>query len=326
MDVIVKAKTKEARLSGVMDLSCSGMKTIPSLPSDLPLQTLDVNHNELPQLSVSLLSFARTLSKLDLSFNKLTVLPDFISSLTALQQLHVARNPLTALPAGLFRLPRLTSLHVDHCAIAELPLSVGRCTALTVLDVRYNKLQTLPRSLHRLPSLSVLAIEGNPLRGPLLRMRHNTAELLSHLRAQPETPEETALYAEAPSAAAPAPAAAAPTATVAAAAAAPTTVPVILVAPAAKQAVTAAPLQLLDLAGCDSVATLTRVVRAQCRVHAKRSVRVLYSVNGVTAAAAATEVGKENWNAIETDAELAAYRQLVRAGERTKLRVDVADS
>lgn len=87
------------------------------------------------------LSRMEVLSELDVSGNKLTVLPDAVFELRGLRRLSAARNGLTGLPETLVQAADLRHLDVRDNLFIKLPL----------------------RILAALPSLECIDARGNPL-------------------------------------------------------------------------------------------------------------------------------------------------------------------
>jgi hypothetical protein len=110
---------------------------------------------------------ARTLTRLDLSRNGITALPDpLFANMSALAYVHLNNNQLRQFPLVLLRLPGLLELHLASNGLQDLP--EGPHTAwpqLQALDVSYNDLQTVPFTLGLMQrTLRTLKLEGNRMR------------------------------------------------------------------------------------------------------------------------------------------------------------------
>ena len=77
--------------------------------------------------------------------NKLSVIPDEISSLTNLNVLLLICNNFTIFPSALYNLPQLNFLYLDNNLLTELPMEIGRID-LTVLSVASIPISILPPS------------------------------------------------------------------------------------------------------------------------------------------------------------------------------------
>uniref|UniRef100_A0A023FGB5 Leucine-rich repeat-containing protein 59 n=1 Tax=Amblyomma cajennense TaxID=34607 RepID=A0A023FGB5_AMBCJ len=111
-----------------------------SLKSRLDGNSLDLSLNELTEPPVKELAELPKAVKLDLSCNKIAVLPDAFCALTHLKELDLSKNQLR-----------------------ELPANFGRLNNLQKLDLYANNLTTLPLSMCRMKSLRWLDLKGNPL-------------------------------------------------------------------------------------------------------------------------------------------------------------------
>ncbi|XP_077518962.1 uncharacterized protein LOC144128985 [Amblyomma americanum] len=111
-----------------------------SLKSRLDGNSLDLSLNELTEPPVKELAELPKAVRLDLSCNKIAVLPDAFCALAHLKELDLSKNQLR-----------------------ELPANFGRLNNLQKLDLYANNLTTLPLSMCRMKSLRWLDLKGNPL-------------------------------------------------------------------------------------------------------------------------------------------------------------------
>jgi leucine-rich repeat protein SHOC2 len=100
-------------------------------------------------------------TKLDLSRQGLTELPDSIGDLDSLLELDLSNNQLTRLPDSIGNLPRLTVLNLRANCLNELPETIGNLTKLEVLIVHKNPLIKLPRRIGDLTQLNRLRLGGD---------------------------------------------------------------------------------------------------------------------------------------------------------------------
>jgi hypothetical protein len=123
---------------------------------------LDLSGNQLTELPESLGRLTQ-LQSLDLSVNKVKALPEWLGRLTQLQWLDLTGNRLTALPEWLGLLTQLQKLNLGQNQLTALPESLGLLRQLQVLDLTGNRLTGLPESLGRLTQLQELYLGDNPL-------------------------------------------------------------------------------------------------------------------------------------------------------------------
>lgn len=155
-----------------IDIRQNPLSTIPPVLVSLPkLETLDIGPNMFGQTSLDLalpalktirspdsflpsLSFASGvtpthLTKINLSDNNLTTLPDAIGDLPHLESLIVKNNKLTSLPEKIFSIPTLKWLYVGYNQITALPEKIGKKCLIQLFEVQHNKLTKLPANLFR---------------------------------------------------------------------------------------------------------------------------------------------------------------------------------
>lgn len=102
------------------------------------------------------------LQGIDLSGNRLTVLPDWLRALPQLVFLDLGQNRLTTLDPGIARLQALQRLDLSENRLTELPAVLAALPELAHLDLSDNRIQRLDDDA--LPgALEVLRIEGNPI-------------------------------------------------------------------------------------------------------------------------------------------------------------------
>ncbi|XP_072806446.1 malignant fibrous histiocytoma-amplified sequence 1 isoform X1 [Vicugna pacos] len=127
------------------------------------LTELDVSHNRLSVLGAEVVSALRELRKLNLSHNQLPSLPAQLGALVHLEELDVSFNRLTHLPDSLSCLSRLRTLDVDHNQLTVFPRQLLQLVALEELDVSSNRLRGLPEDISALRALKILWLSGAEL-------------------------------------------------------------------------------------------------------------------------------------------------------------------
>ncbi|XP_057696678.1 PH domain leucine-rich repeat-containing protein phosphatase 1-like [Corythoichthys intestinalis] len=122
------------------------------------LKSLHAAHNELKEVEVD--SVPENLTFLDLSWNKLDVIPDWVYENRRLELLDINHNSVTELPIRLLSSERLRKLLAGWNALSHLGETLER-SQLEILDLQHNFLMELPNDLfikaHNLRYLNVSA-------------------------------------------------------------------------------------------------------------------------------------------------------------------------
>jgi Leucine-rich repeat (LRR) protein len=121
-----------------------------SLNSRIPLfavTRIDLSHNKITMVPIALLQLP-SLCTLIASHNEITEFPsqtNFTLDGQFLEELDVQHNYLSTIPNYIFTLPRLRVLNASHNKIDKLPVSLWQSLYLKTIDLSYNKLEQLPR-------------------------------------------------------------------------------------------------------------------------------------------------------------------------------------
>ena len=127
-----------------------------------PVTKLDLRYPELVILPKSIGNLIN-LVELDLSKNQLTILPESIGNLVNLRYLWLDWNHLTSLPDSIGNLKNLIELDLGNNALFTLPESLGELETLAYLELRHNRLQTVPDWIDNLINIRDVDFSGNPL-------------------------------------------------------------------------------------------------------------------------------------------------------------------
>ncbi|KAH8556953.1 hypothetical protein BGW37DRAFT_474918 [Umbelopsis sp. PMI_123] len=110
---------------------------------------------------------AMPLEELDLSHNQLKSLPDdFAEGSNLLVNLNLADNQLEALPRSIGLFKDLKSLNLSKNHLTSLPIDLVNLDKLDILDVSENLLCILPGDILKFMRKTTLMITGNPLSRP----------------------------------------------------------------------------------------------------------------------------------------------------------------
>lgn len=132
------------------------------------LLELDLSHNNIRMVKEECFGkFAHVLRYLDLSQNKLCVLPEGIfDRMSSLVVLNISHNCLASVPLGLFiTLDSLQTLRLEYNRLTRIPLdALTSQSELQVLNISYNSVTDVPADIFdKLPSLKYLDLRGNRL-------------------------------------------------------------------------------------------------------------------------------------------------------------------
>ncbi len=103
------------------------------------------------------------LKRLNLSKNRLELHPNFFEVFSELEWLDLSSNFLSTLPPSIGCLGKLKVLLLDNNQLSTLPDSFSQLTQLEVLKLSSNNFPSLPDSLTHLRTLTSLALNDNQL-------------------------------------------------------------------------------------------------------------------------------------------------------------------
>ncbi|CAF5139511.1 unnamed protein product, partial [Rotaria magnacalcarata] len=112
-------------------------------------------HNQFTTI-FSLLSTAKSLRLLDLSYNSLEHIPQCTNS--NLEILHLSHNKIELHPNECVYLKTIIELDLDHNQIEHIPNEFIQCVNLRSLNVAFNQLHAFPKIILQLRSLNKLVI------------------------------------------------------------------------------------------------------------------------------------------------------------------------
>jgi hypothetical protein len=121
---------------------------------------LDLSNQGLTEVPEAILR-CKNLRKLNLSNNQIKMLPPELSRLKRLQNLDLGNNQISTLYAGNFDLPQLEVLILRNNKLKKMPHQIGALDKLKVLNLSGNQLVELPNDITRLADLEELSLANN---------------------------------------------------------------------------------------------------------------------------------------------------------------------
>ncbi|XP_014824130.1 PREDICTED: leucine-rich repeat-containing protein 57 [Poecilia mexicana] len=186
----LKSHLETSQKTGVFQLTAKGLQEFPEELQRLTsnLRTVDLSGNKIEILPASIGNFLQ-LKSLTLNSNKLTGLPAEIGKLKKLETLSLNGNQIQQLPPTVGQLKALRTLNLSGNQFTEFPAGLGTLRQLDLLDLSRNRIQSVPAAVSELQAIeinlnqnqiSVLSAEVSRCpRLKVLRLEENCLELSS---------------------------------------------------------------------------------------------------------------------------------------------------
>lgn len=147
----LKQHVDTAKKTGVLKLSQHKLTELPPglLQLEHNLRTLDLSENKLNILPEEISRFMQ-LRQLNLRSNRLGKLPDCIGALTRLDNLNLSQNKLTVLPRTVSNLIHLKTVVLSENRLRDFPVVFGGLKHLDVLDLSKNEIVAIPSEVSHL--------------------------------------------------------------------------------------------------------------------------------------------------------------------------------
>ncbi|XP_030574823.1 leucine-rich repeat-containing protein 57 [Archocentrus centrarchus] len=186
----LKSHLETSQKTGVFQLTGKGLQEFPEELQRLTanLRTVDLSGNRIEVLPSAIGNFLQ-LKSLTLNSNRLTGIPAEISKLKKLETLSLNGNRIQQLTPTLGQLKALRTLNLSGNQISEFPSILGTLRQLDLLDLSRNKIQNVPAEVSELQAIeinlnqnqiSVLSAEVSRCpRLKVLRLEENCLELSS---------------------------------------------------------------------------------------------------------------------------------------------------
>ncbi|XP_034015537.1 leucine-rich repeat-containing protein 57 [Thalassophryne amazonica] len=186
----LKSHLETSQKTGVFQLTGKGLQEFPEELQRLTsnLRTVDLSSNKIEVLPAQIGNFLQ-LRSLVLNSNRFTNIPSEIGKLKKLETLSLNGNRILHLPPALSQLKALRTLSLAGNFISEFPSGLGTLRQLDLLDLSHNKIQNVPAEVSELQAIeinlnqnqiSVLSAEISLCpRLKVLRLEENCLELSS---------------------------------------------------------------------------------------------------------------------------------------------------
>ncbi|XP_029349805.1 leucine-rich repeat-containing protein 57 [Echeneis naucrates] len=186
----VKSHLETSQKTGVFQLTGKGLQEFPEELQRLTgnLRTVDLSGNKIEVLPAAVGNFLQ-LKSLTLNSNRLTSIPNEIGKLKKLETLSLNGNRIQQLPPSLGQLRALRTLSLVGNQISEFPSGLATLRHLDLLDLSRNQIQNVPAGVSELQAIeinlnqnqiSVLSADVSHCpRLKVLRLEENCLELSS---------------------------------------------------------------------------------------------------------------------------------------------------
>eukprot|EP01124_Arcella_intermedia_P014856 TRINITY_DN21410_c0_g1_i1.p1 TRINITY_DN21410_c0_g1~~TRINITY_DN21410_c0_g1_i1.p1 ORF type:complete len:2184 (-),score=470.63 TRINITY_DN21410_c0_g1_i1:39-6566(-) len=141
---------------------------ISRIPNDISrltrLQSLRFNSNMLASLPLTMFNTLTNLVQMDLSNNRLVILPDAFDKLVLLESIILKANKLVHLPPSLGYCSKLDSVYCTGNMLDTLPSTLTNLMNLKKLDISDNRFSSLPLWINRFDKIVFLNCQKNAMK------------------------------------------------------------------------------------------------------------------------------------------------------------------
>lgn len=141
----IKPRIQNAGKTGVCQLSNSNLREFPKelfLISGV-LRTLDISENKIAMVPATICKFEH-MKQLTMNNNRISSLPDSMCKLTKLESLHCSGNQLSKLPESFSQLVNIRTLVLSDNRLSTFPRWLSAMKHLDVLDLSRNRIVEVP--------------------------------------------------------------------------------------------------------------------------------------------------------------------------------------
>uniref|UniRef100_H2M2E9 Leucine-rich repeat-containing protein 57 n=1 Tax=Oryzias latipes TaxID=8090 RepID=H2M2E9_ORYLA len=152
----LRSHLETSQKTGVFQLTAKGLQEFPEELQRLTanLRTVDLSGNKIEVLPASIGNFLQ-LRSLTLNSNRLTALPSEMGKLKKLETLCLNGNRIERLPPTLGQLRALRTLNLAGNQISEFPLGLGTLRQLDMLDLSRNHIHIVPPEVSDLQAIEI---------------------------------------------------------------------------------------------------------------------------------------------------------------------------
>jgi len=138
-------RVDDAKESNNLDLSNCQLFQIPDamyfMMRDTPLKSVNLSSNVLNKIPSKFPNSFNSITDLNLSYNKMSALPDEVSKCSLLETVDISHNSFISLPSCLLNLPKILKINAKKNFIADIEVELIRtCETLEDLDLEENPL------------------------------------------------------------------------------------------------------------------------------------------------------------------------------------------
>ena len=127
------------------------------------IEKVDIGYNLITSIPFSKIEYPKC-KVLNIQGNRLENFPAVISFVKTLEKLDLSENKIAKIEDDAFvALENLIELDLSYNELTYLPSSLGKLTKLKKLNLSGNKIVSLPKEFENLISLESLDLDGNPI-------------------------------------------------------------------------------------------------------------------------------------------------------------------
>ncbi|XP_059163717.1 leucine-rich repeat-containing protein 57-like isoform X2 [Physella acuta] len=122
-----------------------------------------LRHLNLKEVPEELQRLSKNLRTVDLSDNKISVLPPWFVTFASLKNLTISNSKLVSLPEDFGQLKKLEVINLSNNSLTKLPKSFSNLTNLKTLTLSGNSFKTFPTEILVLQQLDVVDLSQNSI-------------------------------------------------------------------------------------------------------------------------------------------------------------------